>query len=86
MWFAASNGFGMKHLSRLLERVIVQLRSDRKWRLLALDRKGKRVLKNQNHCQAGRSRQKHSNDHPLTLNFPKRHVEASESLISPATR
>src|ERR1700759_4301951 len=67
----------MKHLPRLVERVIVKLCSVGKRRAIALDREGKRILKKQSHRKAGYSGQKHPNDHPLPLNFSQRLAEAT---------
>jgi hypothetical protein len=45
--------------------------------LFATDWKGKSVLKSQNRRKTGRNQRNNSNDHALTLNFPKRQLEAS---------
>jgi len=77
--FATSDGFGMKHLSRTVERIFVQLGSRRQSCLFAPDWKGKSALKNQNRRKTGRNQRKNPNDHPLNLNFPKRYPEASRT-------
>jgi hypothetical protein len=81
VWFLTSDGFGMKHLPRLVKRVIVQLCSSGKRRVITLDREGKRVLKKQSHCEPGHSRQKHPNDHLLTLNFRNDTLQQPESSM-----
>src|SRR5258706_9685005 len=69
--FAASDGFGMKPLSRTVERIFVQLGSCGQSGLFAINWKGKSMLKSQSRSKTGRNQQQRSNDHPPALNFPK---------------
>ncbi len=59
----------MKHLARMVEGIFIQLSSDRKGCVFTSDWKGKSVLKQQSCRDTGGNRQKHSTDHPRTLNF-----------------
>jgi hypothetical protein len=76
--FASSDRFGMKHLSRVVEGIFVQLSSRWQSRLFAADWKGKGVLKNHDCRKTRRNQRAHSNDHPLAAIFSKRQVAAGE--------
>ncbi len=67
--FLTTDGFGMKHLPRLVQRIIVQLGSDGKRRLRVHDRKGKRVLKQPTPLQGRPPQTETLERSPLALDF-----------------